>query len=469
MRSRTVFVRRHTCKGFATASVLPSKLACEVCTDEAPAAFGHTLARKRTFARFTGDEQQVLTLFEDDGWALPASVFEERVAAGAPCSMRRNSCFHKGTGARCSHILKTMSRTASGKQSNTKVCVGVSGGVDSSVAAALLKQQGYDVTGVFVKIWDPELSACDWRAEMQDAMRVCAHLDIPFQMVDLSDVYRRDVIAYMIDAYERGLTPNPDVMCNRVIKFGALFSWAMDAGFDYVATGHYASITASGELVAAVDAAKDQSYFLWNVPKERLSKTLLPLGAHTKPAVRALAKQFGLPTATKPDSQGLCFIGDVDVKVFLAKRVTAVPGSVLNTDGAVIGTHSGARLYTLGERHGFNIHTRDTARKPYYVIERDVSANTITVSQTPRVDATMSTVQLSLCNWLAVDLQEDERLDAVLRYHGERYPVLLHQSADTVTATATFTEPVPRIALGQSVVFYRGAQCVGGGTAQMVS
>ncbi|MEY2640954.1 MAG: hypothetical protein RL150_347 [Candidatus Parcubacteria bacterium] len=358
-----------------------------------------------------------------------------------------------------------MSSKRLGKGTKQRICVGVSGGVDSSVALALLKEQGHDVTGVFIKIWDPELSQCDWRAEMQDAMRVCAQLDVPFRMVDLSDVYRSEVITYMIEAYTQGMTPNPDVMCNKAVKFGAFFTWAMEQGFDAVATGHYATVSATGELRVAKDAAKDQSYFLWNVPKERLKKTRFPVGEYTKMDVRELAKRFNLPTANKADSQGLCFIGPVDVKTFLASRVQVSPGLVLATNGETIGTHKGALLYTLGERHGFSITTHDTARKPYYVVARDIHANTITVSREPRIDGAVRSVLLQNTNWF--EEGTDMRVDAVIRYHGTRHPATLTRTADG--ALVVFDTPVPGVALGQSVVCYQGDVCVVGGSASATS
>ncbi len=201
-----------------------------------------------------------------------------------------------------------------------KVYVGLSGGVDSSVAATLLKKEGYDVRGVFIKIWHPDLIGCDWKDEMRDAMRVAAHLEIPFEMVDLADVYREKVIQYMTDSYKKGETPNPDVMCNTYVKFGVFYDWAINNGADFVATGHYAQIEENeGEfkMLAGIDNSKDQSYFLWNIRKECLQKMLLPIGKYTKKEVREIAEKNNLPTAKKADSQGLCFIGDVDLKSFL--------------------------------------------------------------------------------------------------------------------------------------------------------
>jgi tRNA-specific 2-thiouridylase len=202
-----------------------------------------------------------------------------------------------------------------------RVFVGMSGGVDSSVSSALLKKAGFDVTGVFIKTWSPDFMECTWKDERLDAMRVCAKLDIPFITLDLEKEYKEKVADYMIEEYKKGRTPNPDVMCNKEIKFGAFFNWAMSRGADYVATGHYARTLKkkSGEVMlsAGNDDNKDQSYFLWNIKKEHLDKTLFPVGHLEKSEVRKLAKKFNLPTATKKDSQGVCFLGKVDMKDFL--------------------------------------------------------------------------------------------------------------------------------------------------------
>src|SRR3990167_4048684 len=195
------------------------------------------------------------------------------------------------------------------------VYIGLSGGVDSSVSAALLKKQGYDVTGVFIKVWQPNWITCTWKEDRLDAMRVCAKLEIPFLTLDLEKEYKRDVVDYMIREYKAGRTPNPDVMCNRYIKFGAFFNWARKYGADYIATGHYAQVfkkVTGYRLQVSRDFEKDQTYFLWTLTQRELSQTLFPVGRITKPEVRKLAKKFGLPTADKKDSQGLCFIGKVD-------------------------------------------------------------------------------------------------------------------------------------------------------------
>jgi len=244
-----------------------------------------------------------------------------------------------------------------------KVFVGLSGGVDSSVSAYLLKKQGHDVTGVFVKVWYPDFISCDWRREMQDAMRVCAKLKIPFLLCDLEKEYREGVIDYMINEYKNGRTPNPDVMCNKEIKFKAFLNFALTNNADFIATGHYAQnnlVSSESQkngskygLFVAKDKEKDQTYFLWNLNQEILSKTLFPIGHLEKTKVRQIAKSAGLFTAAKKDSQGLCFIGHVNMKDFLRHYLETKPGDVLDQKGRIIGRHNGALLYTIGERHDF--------------------------------------------------------------------------------------------------------------------
>jgi tRNA-specific 2-thiouridylase len=294
---------------------------------------------------------------------------------------------------------------------------------------------------------------------MQDAMRVCAHLQIPFQMIDLSDNYFNEVISYLINEYRIGRTPNPDVMCNSSIKFGAFYAWAMTQGADFVATGHYARVQPDGTLCKAIDPAKDQSYFLWNVPKERLAKTLFPVGNYQKADVRKLAERFGLPTATKPDSQGLCFIGDVDLKSFLENQLRTSPGNVLSISGEVIGTHKGAVLYTNGERHGFTIQTNNTGMLPHYVVGRDIEKNTITVSANPAEDDKCGHIVLAQTNFFMNDIPT--AVEAVLRYHSAPIPASCTQTKSGCQLELNTT--VPGVTVGQSAVLYVGDVCVGGG------
>ncbi len=229
---------------------------------------------------------------------------------------------------------------------NKKVYVGMSGGVDSSVSAYLLKKAGYDVTGVFIKVWQPENIECTWKEDRLDAMRVAAELEIPFVTLDLEAEYKKEVIDYMITEYSQGRTPNPDVACNKYVKFDGFLKWALQEGADYIATGHYTQNIYNQreetfEIKASRDSDKDQGYFLWTLGQEKLKHILFPVGAMQKSEVRAIASEAGLYTAAKKDSQGLCFIGKLDIKEFLKEYITPQRGRVLNVDGKIIGHHDG--------------------------------------------------------------------------------------------------------------------------------
>ena len=252
-----------------------------------------------------------------------------------------------------------------------KVFVGASGGVDSSTTMAILKEQGYDVTGVFIKVWQPDFVECQWKEDRLDAMRVCATLGVQFLDLDLEEEYKKGVFDYMVDGYKNGRTPNPDVMCNKKIKFGAFLDFALENGADHVATGHYVRLE-DGKLLTGVDKNKDQSYFLWTLTKEQLKYCLFPIGGYEKIKVREMAKKFKLSTAQKKDSQGLCFVGKVDMKEFLERFIPQKKGEVLNEKGEVIGEHDGVFYYTLGQRHGFLITKKGTDDKPYYIVKKDL-------------------------------------------------------------------------------------------------
>jgi tRNA-specific 2-thiouridylase len=350
-----------------------------------------------------------------------------------------------------------------------RVFVGMSGGVDSSVAAALLQKDGYEVTGVFMKVWEPDFLPCTWREERLDAMRVAAHLGIPLLTWDFEREYKEGVADYMIREYRAGRTPNPDVMCNREIKFGAFFKRALEAGADFVATGHYARVaeTKNGthKMLASIDPTKDQSYFLWTLGQKELSKTLFPVGGIKKSNVRLLAEKFKIPTANKKDSQGLCFVGKLDMKDFLAHFIEKKNGAVLGNDGQVIGTHTGAYFYTLGERHGFTITKKSIDDAAYYVIAKDIEANTITVAgerETRISQAARKEVQIDSVNFCGgVLIDTKKRYTAQVRYHGEQYDCTL-SGIDISSFLVHFKKPV-LVDSGQSIVIYRGAECLGGG------
>ncbi len=328
------------------------------------------------------------------------------------------------------------------------VFVGLSGGVDSAVSAALLKEQGYNVVGAFIKIWRPEFIDCPWQKDRLDAMRVCAALEIPFKEIDLSEEYKKTVIDDMVANYSRGITPNPDVLCNRHIKFGAFAKWAFSEGADFVASGHYAQ-NVDGKLMRGKDSNKDQSYFLWQLTKDDLSRALFPVGDYTKPEVRELAAKFGLPVAAKKDSQGLCFVGDITMRDFLAHYLPLKKGKVLDERGLVIGEHDSAALYTLGERHGFRIQ----AEVPHFVVSTDVATNTIIVSPN-KVSAARSSVNLIHPNWF--EEITSKKYSAQSRYR--ETPVTCTVSGFRVAFDAAHLAPP-----GQSLVIYDGDNVVGGG------
>jgi tRNA-uridine 2-sulfurtransferase len=350
-----------------------------------------------------------------------------------------------------------------------KVFVGMSGGVDSSVSAALLRERGFDVIGVFIKVWQPDWMECTWREDRLDAMRVAAALGIPFLTLDLEAEYKREVVDYMITEYKAGRTPNPDVMCNRHVKFGGFFDWAMSQGADFVATGHYARVE-NARLLAGRDQSKDQSYFLWQISSEKLAKVLFPVGYMEKSEVRRLAKKFGLPNAAKRDSQGICFIGDVSMREFLGHYIQSRRGDVLDEAGNIIGHHDGAVFLTLGERRGFSVTEKTASDTPYYVVSRDIEANVVTVAHSLALtSAEKTSFELADVNWIGrmpeagamLDTKAGTKYSARIRHLGELLPCAL-PAVGRHSATVLFDSPLT-ISSGQSVVIYDGEECLGGG------
>jgi tRNA-specific 2-thiouridylase len=354
-----------------------------------------------------------------------------------------------------------------------KVYVGLSGGVDSGVSAALLQQQGYDVVGAFIRITIPGYP-CTAGEDRISAMRVAAHLKIPFAEVDLSKEYQQRVFETSIKEFERGNTPNPDVLCNREIKFGLFYEWAREQGADLVATGHYARVASKSsqkerdehdpnsllgnfvELQVGIDQEKDQSYFLWAVPQEVLAHTLFPIGHLQKTEVRKLAQQFGLPNAARKDSQGLCFLGPISVGDMLKQELSPVSGEVLNEAGEVVGSHDGALLYTLGQRHGFTLERQGSDTPPHYVVAKDIASNTITVSANKFPQGSSTTeVLLTDTNWLGTAAGPVQ-----VRYRYRQ--TLIPAELDAENKKIILLEPhwVP---LGQSLVVYKHNACLGGG------
>lgn len=347
-----------------------------------------------------------------------------------------------------------------------KVFIGMSGGVDSSVSAALLQKAGYDVTGVFIKVWTPDFLPCTWREDRRDAMRVCAHLGIPFKTLDLEKEYKRDVVDYMIREYKAGRTPNPDVMCNKAIKFGAFYDYAMKQGAEYVATGHYTQIKKIKDrfaLLEANDEAKEQSYFLWNITREQLPHILFPIGGMQKSAVRALAKKFKLPNAEKKDSQGLCFLGKVDMKDFLKHFIKEKKGNVLDAQGKKIGTHDGAMFLTVGQRHGFVVKNQKDSSVPLYIVSKDIRKNTITASskKPSEIDSVgRKSCEIMNTNWICEPVK-NKTYDIRFRYHQSPMKGIVRGEASTWTIV--LEKPFAGISPGQSAVIYDGNKLVGGG------
>jgi tRNA-specific 2-thiouridylase len=361
------------------------------------------------------------------------------------------------------------------------VFVGMSGGVDSSVSAAILKEAGYEVIGVFIKVWSPDWLPCSWREERRDAMRCAAILEIPLLTLDLEKEYKREVVDYMLREYRAGRVPNPDVMCNKSVKFGGFFSEAMKMGADYVATGHYArvhevksqkskgKIESKGlkvkyNLLAGVDKNKDQSYFLWTLKQEQLSKTLFPVGWLKKDEVRKIAEKFDLPTATKKDSQGLCFLGKIDVKDFLKRYIKEKKGKVVDEKGRTIGGHDGAVFYTLGERHGFAVENKNPNDKPYFIVGKDINKNTLTVSHNKAFGSSaQKEIVIGDLSWTTgVAPIKSKRYTARIR-HREDLKECKIKKLSPKTATIIFDKDEESVSSGQSLVLYDGDTCLGGG------
>lgn len=341
----------------------------------------------------------------------------------------------------------------------SRVYVGMSGGVDSSLTAALLVEQGHEVTGVYMKNWTKDLPGmkCPWADDLADAKRVAVQLGIDFKVFDFENEYKHKVVDYMIDEYKLGRTPNPDIMCNQEVKFKLFLEAALEDGADLIATGHYAQVE-NGLLKMAVDANKDQTYFLYRVTTAALEKTVFPLGGIRKPQVREMAKARGLYTATKKDSQGICFVGKVGIREFLSQYVDQVPGVIKDKQSdKVLGYHDGAIFYTIGQRHGLQV----GGGLPYYVVGKDMEKNEIYVT-TNLNDETLwkKDIQLTATHWIG-EVPQARTYQVRIRH---RAPLIeAHLSFDNGQACLRLVDDQRAVASGQSVVIYDQNVCLGGG------
>jgi tRNA-specific 2-thiouridylase len=341
-----------------------------------------------------------------------------------------------------------------------KVFVGLSGGVDSAVSAYLLKKAGHQVTGVFLKVWEPDFLPCTGPKDRLDAMRVAAHLGIPFLTYNLEEEYKKGVVDYFISEYQAGRTPNPDVMCNREIKFGAFWDRAKKDGAEMLATGHYAQIKLFDSrepnrfaMHRGVDEGKDQSYFLWTLTQEDLAHTFFPVGGMPKSETRRIAKEARLPNFDRKDSQGLCFLGHVDMEEFLKHYIPVERGLVRTVDGKEVGKHDGVFFHTIGQR--FPV----VGEKKMYVVGKDLKENVLIISdslETKEFERTV--VHLEKTNWISGAPNPEKLYDVQIRYHGEKYKAKIQVNS------VQFVEPV-LIAPGQSLVVYDAEtdECMGGG------
>lgn len=370
------------------------------------------------------------------------------------------------------------------------VYMGMSGGVDSSVSAYILKEAGFDVRGVFIKTWQPDDIECTWKDDRRDAMRICALLGIPFDTIYLEDEYKNHVADYMIREYSHGRTPNPDVMCNKYVKFGAFYDAVMEAGTDFLATGHYArtetvikiprSISAREQkdrydeavtrLLKARDEAKDQTYFLWATKADHFKHILFPVGDLLKEEVRQIAEYAGLPVFNKKDSQGVCFIGKLDMKEFLKAYIKTENGPVYNTRGEEIGEHNGALLYTIGERHGFTLFNLTPESEAHFVIKKDIEHNALYVGTQAELLTSDSAAQAILedMNFISKNHEGSKHLEARIRHRQKLQSVKVAPFADEtnngrILLQVDFKQPQHGIASGQSCVLYDGEVCLGGG------
>jgi tRNA-specific 2-thiouridylase len=356
---------------------------------------------------------------------------------------------------------------------DTTVIIGMSGGVDSSVSALLLKNQGYNVIGVFMKNWDEkdDEGNCTSSYDYEDARRVCDQIDIPCYTINFVKEYWDRVFTYFLDEYRKGRTPNPDVICNKEIKFKAFLDYAIKIGADYIATGHYSQVDyvdGKYRLLRGVDKGKDQTYFLCALGQYQLSKSIFPVGHLNKKEVREIAREAGLKTAEKKDSTGICFIGERNFKEFLSNYLPAQPGDIKTFSGEVLGKHDGLMYYTLGQRKGLGIGGIGTG-EPWFVVEKDLENNILYVAQGEDHPALYSYGLKGVAiNWVSGEVPKGSfKCTAKFRYRQPDQGVTVYIDDET-KCTVVFDEPQRAVTPGQAVVFYDGEACLGGGIIDMI-
>jgi len=354
------------------------------------------------------------------------------------------------------------------------VIVGLSGGVDSAVAALLLKQAGWRVQALFMSNWEADDDGyCTAAQDFQDARAVATELAIPLHRASFAAEYRERVFAYFLHEHRAGRTPNPDVLCNREIKFGVALAWARRLGASHFATGHYARLAAAADgtaLLKARDGGKDQSYFLHAVPRAELARTLMPLGELEKSAVREYARRAGLPVFDKPDSTGICFIGERPFREFLARYLERTPGPIETPEGERLGTHEGLAFYTLGQRGGLQIGGRaGRAQQPWYVAAKDAARNALVVVQGHDHPLLASrALTTGPWHWLSAVRTAPSRCTVKVRYRQEDQPALLEPRADGAMRIV-FEQPQRAVTPGQYAVAYDGPRCLGGAVIESVT
>lgn len=354
--------------------------------------------------------------------------------------------------------------------SNTRVVVGMSGGVDSSVTAYLLKQQGYDVVGVFMKNWDDtdENGVCTATEDYKDVAKVAEEIGIPYYSVNFEKEYWDRVFTYFLAEYRKGRTPDPDVICNKEIKFRAFLDYALELGADYIATGHYARLERDADghnhLLRGSDDNKDQTYFLSQLSAEQLDRVMFPIGDIEKPQVREIAKKAGLATANKKDSMGICFIGEKNFKSFLSNYLPATPGKMMTFEGEVKGQHDGLMYYTIGQRRGLGIGGDGKDNRPWFVVGKDLNKNILYVGKGyENKHLYADYLVASDIFWInsVVHRGNDFRCTAKFRYRQTDVGVTVHLNDDGKTLKVIFDEPARAVTPGQAVVFYDGEECLG--------